>query len=101
MEIINKENFAQKVINADVPVLVDFFANWCGPCKMLAPELEKFAEKHPEIDVFKVNVDNDMELAVEYKIEVIPTLILIKNGKVEKRVSGYFDLTELEQNFTK
>lgn len=101
MEIISKTQFEEKVIKSEKPVLVDFFANWCGPCKMLAPELEKFASEHKEIAVYKINVDDDMELAVNYKIEVIPTLILFNNGEIQKRLSGYFDSIELEQNFTK
>lgn len=99
MEItLTKNNFTEEVLKAEKKVVVDFWATWCGPCRMLAPELEKFAKEHADkIKVGKVNVDEEMELAMKYGIEVIPTLIVFENGEVVNRISGFFDAEELNQ----
>ena len=92
---LTKMNFQDEVLDSTEPVLVDFWATWCGPCRMIAPTLEKIAEEDI-IKVGKVNVDEQMELAVAYKIEVIPTLLFFKNGEVVKRTSGVMDKQEIE-----
>ena len=85
---INQENFNQEVINSDRPVLVDFWASWCGPCKMLSPIVDEIAEERSDIKVCKVNVDEQPELAAQFQIMSIPTLIVFKNGKVFNQTSG-------------
>ena len=99
MEItLTKSNFTEEVLNSNKKVVVDFWATWCGPCRMLAPELEKFANDFSEkVKVGKVNVDDEMELAMQFGIEVIPTLIVFENGKAVQKISGYFDYEELKQ----
>ena len=96
MLTITNDTFKTEVLEADQPVLVDFWATWCGPCRMFAPILAQFAEKHPEIKVGKVDVDEEPELAMQYRIMSIPTLLLFRNGKVEKTASGAMPLAALE-----
>ena len=86
---ITKENFEEKVLKADKPVLIDIWAVWCGPCQMLAPVLEEVARELPQVQFCKVDVDEERELALSAGIESIPTLLVIKNGRVEKRLVGY------------
>ena len=99
MEVtLTKSNFTEEVLKSDKKVVVDFWATWCGPCRMLAPELEKFAKDFSsQVKVGKVNVDDEMELAIQFGIEVIPTLIVFENGKAVQKISGYFDYEELKQ----
>ncbi len=85
---ITKENFEQEVLNSDKPVLLDFWASWCGPCRMLAPILEELAAEHPEIKVGKVNTDEQMELAAKFGIMSIPALFVMKDGKVTNQSVG-------------
>lgn len=100
--ILNKENFESEVFSSEKPVIVDFWATWCGPCKMIAPELEKLAEEYGDtVKVGKVNVDENENLAIKYGIEFIPTLILFKNGKEEKRITGFFNKNELVEKLLK
>ena len=87
---LTKDNFEQEVLKSDLPVVVDFWATWCGPCQMLAPVLEEVAkELEGQYKVGKVNVDEEMELALAYKISNIPTLLLFKDGKVIDKMMGF------------
>lgn len=99
MEIINvtKENFESEVIKSKTPVLIDFNANWCGPCRMLAPILEEVANNSKNIKIVSVNIDDEDELAEEYNIMSIPCLVLIKDGKEDKRNVGLISKSELEE----
>ncbi len=92
--VLTKENF-DKEVNCDKTVLVDFWATWCGPCMMIAPFVEEIANENPDIKVCKVNVDEEPELTVQYNIEYIPTLIVIKDGKVISSSSGYKSKSEI------
>ena len=85
---ITQENFEKEVINSDIPVIVDFWAPWCGPCQMLSPILHEIAEEHPEVKIVKVNVDENDDLAVKFNVMSIPTLIVYKDGKSINRVVG-------------
>lgn len=88
---LNSENFAGEVIDSSGKVLVDFYADWCGPCKMVAPILEEIAREHSELKIGKVNVDNCPELANRYRVASIPTLILFDNGAVSVLKIGFTD----------
>ncbi len=97
---ITAENFESEVLKSDLPVLVDFWATWCGPCRMLAPVLEEFAKEYVgKIKVGKVNVDEQMSLAVKFRVESIPTLMLFKNGELIKKSLGFMELSELKKEF--
>lgn len=86
--VITKENFEAEVLKADKPVLVDFWAAWCGPCRMLSPVVDQIAEEHPEIKVCKINVDEEPALAGQFGIMSIPTLLVFKDGKVADSTVG-------------
>ncbi len=92
---VGEDNFQTEVLNADIPVLVDFWATWCGPCKMVAPELEALAaETEGKLKIVKLDIDQDRDLAVEYGIRGVPTLLLFKNGKM---IEGYYRAATKEQ----
>lgn len=100
MEIvtITNENFEKEVLACEVPVLLDFWADWCGPCKMQAPILDAFAEEMgDQIKVGKVNVDEEAALALKYQIMSIPTLIVMRKGVFDKRVSGVQQAEDLKE----
>ena len=85
---ITKENFEAEVLKSDKPVLVDFFAAWCGPCKMIAPILEEIAAEREDIKVCKINVDEETELAAQFQVMSIPTLVVFKDGQVVNKSLG-------------
>ena len=85
---INKNNFIEEVMNSEKPVLVDFWASWCGPCRMVIPVVEKIAEEYPEYKVVKVNVDEEQELAAQFGVMSIPTLMVVRNGEVVNKSVG-------------
>ena len=85
---LTKENFIDEVMGAGVPVLIDFYADWCGPCKMLAPTLESLSEKREDIKICKINVDDEPELAQTFDVSVIPTLVAMKDGGVLGKTQG-------------
>ena len=85
---INKNNFQNEVLNSDKPVLLDFWASWCAPCRMVVPIVEEIASERRDIKVGKINVDEEPELANKFSIMSIPTLVVMKNGKIVQQVSG-------------
>ena len=85
---VNKNNFNQEVLNSDKPVLMDFWAPWCGPCRMVVPLVEEIAKERSDIKVVKINVDEEQELAMQFGVMNIPTLVVMKNGKVVNQVTG-------------
>jgi len=84
---INKENF-DLILNSDKKVLVDFYADWCGPCRMVSPIVDEISEENPDIMVAKINVDNEPELAMQFGVSTIPTLIVLKDGKIVNQSVG-------------
>ena len=86
--IVNKNNFDQEVLNSDRPVLLDFWAPWCGPCRMVLPLVEEIAGERSDIKVCKVNVDEEDELAQRFRVRTIPTLMVMRGGEVVNRSSG-------------
>ena len=97
MEIIkaNSQNFEKEVIKSEKTILVDFYADWCGPCKMLSPIIDEVAEENDDIKVVKVNVDDSQDLAMKYQVMSIPTLVVIKNGSEINRSVGLIDKAQI------
>ena len=85
---VNKNNFREEVVNSDRPVLIDFFAPWCGPCRMVVPLVEQIAEEREDIKVVKINVDEEPDLASQFKVMSIPTLVVFKDGAVVNQAVG-------------
>lgn len=85
---VDKQNFEQEVLKSDKPVLVDFWASWCGPCRMVGPILDEIAEEREDFKICKINVDEQQELAAQYQIMSIPTLMVFKEGKIVSQSAG-------------
>lgn len=85
---IHKNNFQEEVFNSEKPVLIDFWASWCGPCRMVSPIVEQIAEEYPQYKVAKVNIDEEPELASQFGIMSIPTLLVVKNGEITNKSVG-------------
>ena len=85
---INKNNFQNEVLNSEKKVLLDFWASWCGPCRMVVPIVEEIADERPDIKVGKINVDEEVELASQFGIMSIPTLVVIEKGKIVNQAMG-------------
>ena len=92
---VNDKNFEEEVLKSEKTVLVDFYADWCGPCKMLSPIVDEVAEEKEDIKFVKINVDESQEKAFKYQIMSIPTLVVIQNGNEVKRSVGLIDKSEI------
>lgn len=99
MEVLNvtSENFGEEVLKSDKTVLIDFYADWCGPCKMLSPIIEAVANENEDIKVVKINVDNAQDLAIEYQVMSIPTIVVIKDGQEVNRTVGVVSKSQIEE----
>ncbi len=98
--VINNDNFEKEVLSSEIPVLVDFWATWCGPCSMVAPVVEKIAEKYDgKVKVCKCDVDENLALAENFGIDAIPCLIYFKGGEEKERIVGLHTLEEIEKIF--
>ena len=98
---IDKNNFHSEVLNSEKPVLLDFWAPWCGPCRMVGPIVEAIAADREDVTVGKINVDEEMELAMSFKVASIPTLVVMKGGVVTAKTIGYSPREELEEMLAK
>ena len=101
VEKISSKEFPVEVLQAREPVLIDFYADWCGSCKMLSPIIDEVAQENDDIKVVKVNVDESSDIALEYKVMSIPTLVVIKNGQEVARSIGVIDKSEIKNMLAK
>lgn len=96
---ITKDNFKNEVLDSEQPVLVDFWADWCGPCKMLGPIIDQIAEENSQMKVAKINIDEQSDLAGQYGIMSIPTVILFQNGQIQEKSVGLVSKADIEKMF--
>ena len=96
LQDVSDANFQAEVIESDTPVLVDFWAPWCGPCRVVAPVLEEIAGERPDLRIVKLNVDDNQQTAAAFDVLSIPTMILFKNGQVAKKIIGAYPKRKLE-----
>ena len=101
VKIVNEDNFQSQVINSNATTLIDFWATWCGPCKMMAPIVEQYSEEHPELNVCKIDVDLNPNIARQFGIMSIPTLVVVKNGKETARSVGVQQKGSLDKLLSK
>ena len=94
---IEKEDFEKEVLKNSKMVVVDFFATWCGPCQLLMPVLEEISKERDDFDIIEIDVDKAQDLAMQYDIEAVPTMIIFKNGTAIDRIGGYYAKDELEE----
>ena len=93
---ISKDNFSKEVLNSDKPVLLDFYADWCGPCQMVGPIVAEIAQERDDVKVGKINVDEEPELTAEFQVMSIPMLVVIKDGKLVNKVVGFRPKADIE-----
>ena len=99
---VTDSNFEQEVINSDIPVIVDFWAIWCGPCKMTEPIMEEFASEYDgKVKIAKLDVDNNPNMAVKYGIRSIPTVLIFKNGKIIEQIIGAYPKSYFQDKISK
>lgn len=98
---VNKDNFESEVLKSEKTILVDFFATWCGPCQMLGPVLEKISNSRAEFDIAKIDIDEAQDLAIQYGIEVVPTMVIFKQGKPVETMSGLMNAEEIVSKISK
>lgn len=96
IEKIHEEDFAERVLKSENPVLVDFYADWCGPCKMLSPILEQLEDENDEFEFFKINIDENQDIAEQYEVFSIPNVVVFKNGEVAGRSVGFKSADEMQ-----
>ncbi len=94
---ITKDNFDSEVINSNSPVLIDFYADWCGPCRMVAPIVSEISDERSDIKVGKINVDEEPELATRFGVMSIPMLVVMKDGKIASQAVGYRPKSQIEE----
>ena len=94
---INKENFKTEILDSTEPILVDFFATWCGPCNMIGPVVERLSEERDDVEFFNVDVDKNPDLAMKYRIQSIPALVLFKDGEEANRSIGFITKDKIEE----
>ena len=98
---VSEENFEKEVIDSKGLILVDFFATWCGPCQMLGPVLERIGTSRAEFDIAKVDIDQAQNLALKYEVEVVPTMVIFKDGKVVDKIEGFMSESEVVEEMSK
>lgn len=98
---VDTSNFKSEVLNSQKPILVDFFATWCGPCQMLGPILEKISSSRADFDIAKINIDESQDLALEYEIEVVPTMVIFNQGKPVEIMTGLMNAEEIASRMNK
>ena len=97
VEEVTEDDFDSLVLENDRLTIVDFFATWCGPCKMLSPIIDEVAQIYKDVSFYKVNIDNNMNLTEKYEVEAVPTVLFFKEGKLLKTKVGYMEMSEIEE----